>query len=210
MQSSASANRRPKRPAAPEGGATHRLSEVQRELDGCSRCALCRGRRNIVFGAGGPSPRLMFIGAAPGVNEDRQGRPFVGKAGQLLSRMVKAMTLDRKEVYVCHAVKCRPPGNRAPRAEELDTCRPVLEQQLEIIQPEVVVTLGEVAARSLLKVPQPLSKLQGEWQVWTSSGGARVRVMPTLHPDHLLRHPEDKGLAWQHLQKVMAVMNLKG
>lgn len=208
MQSGASVTRRPSRPPQAEG-VPQRLAEVQNALDGCQKCALCRGRRNIVFGAGGPAPRLMFIGAAPGVNEDRQGRPFVGKAGQLLSRMVKAMNLDRKEVYVCHAVKCRPPGNRAPRPEELETCSPVLAQQLEIVRPEVVVTLGEVAAQSVLKARQPLSRLQGEWQLWTHASGLKIRVMPTLHPEHLLRHPEDKGLVWQHLQKVMAVMNLK-
>ncbi|MEO1267059.1 MAG: uracil-DNA glycosylase [Myxococcota bacterium] len=202
--------RRPSAASTPQDSALARLAVAQQALEGCQRCGLCRGRRNIVFGAGGPAPRLVFIGAAPGVNEDRRGRPFVGKAGQLLSRMIKAMNLDRKEVYVCHTVKCRPPGNRAPRPDELATCRPVFEEQLSIIAPEAVVTLGEQAARSVLQTQHTLDQLQGQWHTWTSSDGSqKFRVMPTLHPDHLLRHPEDKRHVWQHLQKVMTLLNLK-
>ena len=185
------------------GDPRQQLEALYLKWDNCNNCNLCHSRRSIVSGVGSVGARLMLIGEAPGVNEDRQGKPFVGKSGQLLSRMITAMTLSREQVYLCHIVKCRPPGNRTPSLDEVKACQPFLEEQIAIVQPEVIVTLGETAAQFLLKTNSPLKKLRGNWQ-----HVGRTRVMPTLHPDHLLRNPGDKRVVWQDLQSVMSALSL--
>jgi len=179
------------------------LSELKTMWDNCQRCQLCQSRRNVVFGTGPENADLMIVGEAPGINEDRQGRPFVGKAGELLDRMLHAMTLSRDQVYLCHLIKCRPPGNRAPRPEEIDACRPLLRRQFQLIKPKIVVALGETSTQILLNSQSPFSSLRGQWQ---SFGPARV--MPTFHLDHILRNPADKRFVWQDLQNVMSALSL--
>ncbi len=177
-----------------------------RELIGdCTRCPLAyAGRRTIVFGNGDPRARLMFVGEGPGADEDASGEPFIGKAGQLLNNMIGAMGLSREQVYVANIVKCRPPQNRVPEPVEANTCSQFLLQQIDIVQPEVIVALGATAATYVLGVKQSLSSLRGEWK---SCRGAKVAV--TFHPAYLLRDPRQKAEAWKDLQRVMAVMGLK-
>jgi uracil-DNA glycosylase family 4 len=181
------------------------LRALQDEIGDCTRCPLAyAGRRTIVFADGSPSARLMFIGEGPGADEDAQGLPFVGKAGQLLNNMIAAMGLERSEVYIANIVKCRPPANRVPEPVEANTCSPFLLRQIDIVQPEVIVALGSTAATYLLGVKQSLSSLRGHWH---SSRGAKVAV--TYHPAFLLRDPRMKAEAWKDLQMVMGQLGLK-
>jgi DNA polymerase len=179
------------------------LEEVRTELGECTRCKLHKGRHNIVFGVGNPRARMMFVGEAPGEDEDLQGIPFVGKAGQLLTKMIEAMGLARGDVYICNTVKCRPPNNRNPEPDELAACEPFLKGQLAAVKPEVIVTLGKFAAQALLREDTPISRLRGQWKTY-----AGIPLMPTFHPAYLLRSPGEKGKVWDDLKQVMKKLDL--
>ena len=183
---------------APGSGEAPRLEEVRRALGDCQRCKLCSGRKNIVFGVGNPKAKLVFVGEGPGAEEDNQGIPFVGAAGQLLTKMIAAMGYTRDEVYICNVVKCRPPGNRNPEPDEIAACQPFLEAQLNAIRPSVIVTLGKFAAQTLLRTDTPITRLRGQWREYVG-----IPLMPTFHPAYLLRNPAEKKSAWTDLQAVM-------
>jgi DNA polymerase len=176
-----------------------RLDEVRRELGDCKRCKLCSGRKNLVFGVGNPKARLVFVGEGPGAEEDNQGIPFVGAAGQLLTKMIAAMGYSRDEVYICNVVKCRPPGNRNPEPDEIQACQPFLEAQLNAIRPSVIIALGKFAAQTLLRTDTPITRLRGQWREFVG-----IPLMPTFHPAYLLRNAAEKKSAWIDLQAVMA------
>jgi DNA polymerase len=182
------------------------------QVQGCTKCTLHRGRTQTVFGQGNAGARLVFVGEAPGFEEDRTGQAFVGRAGQLLTRMIEAMGLTRDEVFICNVLKCRPPNNRDPAADEISACSPYLFEQLSIIQPEVIIALGSPAAKTLLNTGESIGRLRGRFHDFYISGlpgvGAAVPLMPTYHPAYLLRSPADKGKAWDDLQKVMAKLGL--
>jgi uracil-DNA glycosylase len=180
-------------------GDPSRLDEVRRTLGDCRRCKLCSGRKNLVFGVGNPRARLVFVGEGPGAEEDNQGIPFVGAAGQLLTKMIAAMGYGRDEVYICNVVKCRPPGNRNPEPDEIEACQPFLEAQLNAIRPSVIIALGKFAAQTLLRTDTPISRLRGQWREYVG-----IPLMPTFHPAYLLRSPGEKKAAWTDLQSVMA------
>ena len=181
------------------------LVAIREEIGDCTRCPLAyAGRRSIVFADGDPNARLMFVGEGPGADEDVQGLPFVGKAGQLLNNMIGAMGLKREEVYIANIVKCRPPQNRVPEPVEANTCSQFLLKQIDVVQPQVIVALGATAAMYLLGVKQSLSSLRGRWH---GCRGAKLAV--TYHPAFLLRDPRQKGEAWKDLQMVMKEMGLK-
>ena len=167
-----------------------------------------------MFGQGNPDARLVFVGEAPGYEEDKQGLAFVGRAGQLLTKMIAAMGLSRDDVFICNVLKCRPPGNRDPLADEILACSPYLREQLQIIQPEVLIALGSPAAKTLLNTAQSIGKLRGRFHDYFLSGvtdeGPSVPLMPTYHPAYLLRNPAEKGRAWEDLQIVMDMLGLEG
>lgn len=190
--------------SAPSGVAAKTLAEVRVQLGECQRCKLCSGRKNIVFGVGNPKAELVFVGEGPGENEDLQGEPFVGAAGQLLTKMIEAMGLSREQVYICNVVKCRPPGNRNPEPDEIAACEPFLHGQLDAIQPKVIVALGKFAAQTLLKDQTPITRMRGSWRTYRG-----VKLMPTFHPSYLLRDPSEKKKAWADLQLVMKELGLK-
>ena len=183
---------------ADKGCGSEALLAVRREVGDCTRCTLHRGRTTLVFGVGNPRAELMFVGEGPGGDEDRQGEPFVGKAGQLLTRMIEAMGFQRAEVYIANVVKCRPPQNRDPEPDEIESCEPFLKAQIAAIGPRVVVALGRFAVQTLLRDGTPISRLRGRWREYQG-----VRLMPTFHPAYLLRNPADKGKAWEDLKLVM-------
>lgn len=174
------------------------LEQIASEAAGCTLCKLSEGRTNVVFGVGPPSARLMFIGEGPGRDEDLQGEPFVGRAGQMLNRIIAAMGLRREDVYIANAVKCRPPRNRNPESDELEACGPFLRRQVEAVRPEIIVLLGRVAAQFILQTGAPLGRLRGEVHEWLG-----IPVVCTYHPAYLLRNPADKGKTWQDMQVVM-------
>jgi uracil-DNA glycosylase len=184
---------------ARDSGDSPRLDEVRRTLGDCRRCKLCSGRKNLVFGVGNPKARLVFVGEGPGAEEDNQGIPFVGAAGQLLTKMIAAMGYSRDEVYICNVVKCRPPGNRNPEPDEIEACQPFLEAQLKAIRPSVIIALGKFAAQTLLRSDTPITRLRGQWREYVG-----IPLMPTFHPAYLLRNPAEKKPAWTDLQAVMA------
>jgi uracil-DNA glycosylase family 4 len=180
------------------------LDELRTALGECERCKLCKGRTNIVFGVGDPHARLMFVGEGPGEDEDRAGKPFVGKAGALLDDIItKGMGLRRDDVYIANVVKCRPPNNRNPEPDEIVACEPFLRRQIELVRPEVVVSLGNFATQALLGDRTPISRRRGRWHEF-----AGVSLMPTFHPAYLLRNPSDKGLVWSDIKLVMARLGL--
>jgi len=187
------------------------LDETQ--VRACTRCGLSESRTHSVFGQGNPAARLVFVGEAPGFEEDRQGVAFVGRAGQLLTRIIEAMGLKREDVFICNVLKCRPPGNRDPAPEEIASCQPYLREQLEIIDPEVIVALGAPAARTLLDTTQPIGRLRGRFHDYRISGAPldprAVPLMPTYHPAYLLRSPQQKAKTWADLQLVMARLGLE-
>jgi uracil-DNA glycosylase family 4 len=179
--------------------------ELTREnLGECTRCRLHKQRNKIVFGAGNPRAELVFVGEGPGHDEDLQGLPFVGRAGKLLTQMIEAMGLQREDVYICNVVKCRPPENRKPEEDEVATCSPYLYRQLDAIAPKAIVCLGAVAAQTLLKTADPISRFRGTWFDFRGT-----KLLPTYHPAYLLRNPAAKGEVWKDLQKVMALLGLK-
>ena len=179
----------------------------------CANCGLRRSCSRIVFGEGRPDAEIVFVGEAPGEEEDRQGRPFVGRAGQLLDRMIAAMGLRRRDVYICNMVKCRPPGNRTPTPEEVAACWSYLVRQLQIIGPKVIVTLGNPATQGLLNIKTGITQLRGQWQKLPAIGQGLegIPVMPTFHPAYVLRqyNQETRGKVWDDLQKVMKLLGLK-
>lgn len=179
-----------------------RLAQVAREVEACTACGLCRGRNKVVVGVGNPRARLMFIGEGPGREEDRRGEPFVGAAGKKLDDMIVAMKTRRQDVYIANAVKCRPPNNRNPEPDELDSCRPFLLRQIAAIQPEVIVLLGRVAAQSVLGTDAPLGRLRGRFLEFEG-----IPVMCTYHPAFLLRQPEYRRDTWNDLQMVMGLLD---
>lgn len=190
--------------SVPVGSRAAALQAIRDEIGDCTRCPLAyAGRHKIVFADGSPTARLMFVGEGPGADEDAQGLPFVGKAGQLLNNMIGAMGLARDEVYIANIVKCRPPGNRTPEPVEANTCSPFLLRQIDVVRPEVIVALGATAATYLLGVKQSLSSLRGHWH---RCRGAKLAV--TYHPAFLLRDPRQKAEAWKDLQMVMAQLGL--
>jgi DNA polymerase len=162
------------------------------------------GRNKIVFGDGSPKAELVFIGEGPGADEDYQGLPFVGRAGKLLTQMIEAMGLQRRDVYICNVVKCRPPENRAPEPDEVNTCSPYLLRQIDVIRPKVIVCLGAVAAKTLLETTRGISQFRGQWLEWRGR-----KLLATYHPAYLLRNPNAKGEVWKDLQKVMAELGLQ-
>ena len=175
------------------------LKIIREELGNCRRCKLAPGRTNIVYGQGNPNAEILFLGEAPGQDEDLSGLAFVGKAGQLLTKMIEAMGLTRDDVYICNINKCRPPNNNKPEPDEVEACRPFAERQILAIKPKVIVALGATAAHSLLRIDTPISRLRNNW---TSFEG--IPVMPTFHPSYLLRSPQEKGKAWDDLKLVLA------
>jgi DNA polymerase len=182
------------------------LERIREDIGDCRRCKLCEQRTNIVFGTGNPKARLMFVGEGPGRDEDEQGIPFVGRAGQLLTQMIEAMGLKREDVYIANVVKCRPPENRAPEKNEIATCSPFLLRQIEVIRPQVIVCLGSIAAQTLLKTREGISRYRGEWFEFRGA-----KLLATYHPAYLLRNPGpgEKRKVWLDLQKVMAELGLK-
>lgn len=183
------------------------LSAMDRdEVKGCRKCRLSEGRTNTVFGVGDVDAQLMFIGEGPGENEDLQGEPFVGRAGELLNKMISAMGLSRESVYITNIVKCRPPGNRAPMPEETQACTPYLVRQIEVIRPRVIVTLGLPATQYLLQSKDSMSRLRGRWHWWRG-----IKLMPTYHPAYVLRSytKETRAAVWSDLQKVMDELDIK-
>ena len=190
--------------AVPSADRADALRIIREEIGDCTRCALHTGRHTIVFGDGSPNARLMFVGEGPGADEDAQGLPFVGKAGQLLNNMIAAMGLKREEVYIANVVKCRPPGNRTPEPDEANTCSPFLFQQIDVIRPAVLVGLGATAATYLLGQRQPLAGLRGRIHPFRGS-----KLIITYHPAFLLRDPRQKKEAWADLQIAMRELGLQ-
>jgi DNA polymerase len=176
------------------------LDALRAEIGDCRRCKLAGHRTNLVFGVGNPKAQLMFVGEAPGADEDAKSEPFVGRAGQLLTEIItKGMGLRREDVYIANVIKCRPPGNRNPEPDEVATCEPFLIRQLELIRPQVIVALGKFAVQTLLRTKTPITKLRGQWADYQG-----IKVMPTFHPAYLLRNPGDKRLVWSDIKAVLA------
>ena len=174
------------------------LQAIREDIGDCQRCRLHSSRRNIVFGVGNPDARLAFVGEAPGADEDVQGEPFVGKAGQLLTRIIEAIKLKRSEVYIANVVKCRPPGNRDPQDDEIQTCIPFLKKQLAVIHPRIICTLGRHSTQALLETREGITALRGRFHELQNG----MKVMPTYHPSFLLRYPEKKREVWEDMQQV--------
>lgn len=183
-------------PPSPTGSES--LSDIRTDLGECQRCRLAETRRHIVFGDGNPDAKLVFVGEGPGRDEDLQGLPFVGAAGQLLTKIVAAMGLTREQVYICNIIKCRPPQNRNPHPDEIKTCIPFLYRQMAAIRPLFICALGKFAAQTLLKTETPISRLRGRFH---EADG--VRILPTYHPAYLLRNPEQKRAVWEDMQLLM-------
>lgn len=190
-------------PIAVIGDKHESLPAIRTDLGDCQRCKLCQGRKNIVFGVGNSEARLVFVGEAPGQDEDIKGEPFVGAAGQLLTKMIGAMGLGREDVYICNVIKCRPPGNRNPEPDEIQACEPFLKRQLATISPEIIVCLGKFAAQCLLRSEAPISRLRGKFHTYEG-----IPLMPTYHPAYLLRNPSAKRDVWGDLQIVMQKLGL--
>lgn len=174
------------------------LSDIRSDLGDCQRCRLAGGRNKIVFGDGDPGAKLVFVGEGPGFEEDQEGKPFVGAAGQLLTRIIEAIQLDRSRVYICNIIKCRPPGNRNPEADEIKSCFPFLERQIAAIQPDFICALGTFAAQTLLQTTMSISRLRGRFYEYHG-----IKVLPTYHPAYLLRNPEKKRDVWEDMKMLM-------
>lgn len=178
------------------------LAAIREDIGDCTRCKLhTLGRRQVVFGVGNPRAELMFVGEAPGADEDIQGIPFVGKAGQKLTQIIEAIGLKREDVYIANVIKCRPPGNRNPEPDEVDTCEPFLFRQIDTIKPKVIVALGKFAAQSLLKTEDPISRLRG--RIYKYRG---AKLVPTFHPAYILRNPGSRREVWEDMKKVRAIL----
>ncbi len=179
------------------------LEDIRTDLGDCRRCRLSGGRTNIVFGSGNPHAKLVFIGEGPGYEEDRQGQPFVGAAGRLLTKIIEAIKLTRNQVYICNIVKCRPPGNRNPMPDEIAACSPFLKRQIAAIHPDFICTLGSFATQTLLETKEPISKLRGIFYDYMG-----IKVMPTYHPAFLLRNPAKKRSVWEDMKKLMKALGV--
>jgi len=177
------------------------LEEIEADIGDCRRCSLSKNRTHIVFGAGDPCAKLVFLGEGPGFEEDRQGKPFVGPAGRLLTRIIEAIQLTRDRVYICNVVKCRPPENRNPLPDEINACFPFLERQLQAIAPRLICALGTFAAQTLLGSGQPISAMRGRFHDWMG-----IQVLPTYHPAYLLRNPEKKREVWEDMKLLIKRM----
>jgi DNA polymerase len=173
------------------------LEDVRSDLGECTRCGLSATRKNIVFGSGSSDADLMFVGEAPGADEDQQGVPFVGRAGQLLTRIIQAIDLQREQVYIANILKCRPPRNRDPQPDEVDSCEPFLFRQIETVQPMIVVALGKYAAQTLIRTKTPIGRLRGTFVEFRG-----IQLMPTFHPSYLLRNPSAKREVWEDMKRV--------
>lgn len=195
----------PKKETESENTSNQNQFEILKtEAESCKKCRLCEGRKSVVFGVGNLNPRLVFVGEGPGKDEDLQGEPFVGKAGQLLTAAIeKGLKLKRSDVYICNVVKCRPPENRTPLPDEVEACTPYLYKQLELLKPEVIVALGGPAQAALSGIEGGITKLRGKWLKWND-----VPVMPTFHPAYILRNPAAKKEFWEDLKQVMEYLNL--
>ena len=197
-----------------EADAAKALEEYDRaNVCGCTKCVLHEQRKQTVFGVGCARPELVFVGEGPGADEDQQGIPFVGRAGQLLTKMIEAMTLKREQVYICNIVKCRPPGNRTPTDDEMSTCSPYLYWQLSILRPKVIVALGRPASQTLLQTKTPIGRLRGQFHDFPPpglmvAGLPPAKLMPTFHPAYLLRSPGEKAKAWDDLKQVMTFLGI--
>jgi len=174
------------------------LEDIRLDLGDCRRCKLASGRKNIVFGKGNAGARLVFVGEGPGFEEDQKGEPFVGAAGRLLTKIIDAIQLSREQVYICNIIKCRPPGNRNPESDEIESCLPFLEQQLAAIRPDFICALGKVAAQTLLQTDMPISRLRGRFHDYNG-----IKLLPTYHPAYLLRNPEKKRDVWEDMKMLM-------
>ena len=179
------------------------LADIRADLGDCRRCNLCEGRNSIVFGQGAENTRLVFVGEGPGAEEDRQGLPFVGAAGQLLTKIIQAIKMTREDVYICNILKCRPPGNRNPQPDEIAACGPFLKRQLEAIAPDYICALGSFAAKTLLETETPVSRLRGRLHEYRG-----MQLLPTYHPAYLLRYPERKRDVWEDMQLLMRSMGI--
>jgi DNA polymerase len=188
---------------APTAEVQSTLAQVRHDLGECTRCKLHPHRTQIVFGVGNPAAKLVFVGEAPGADEDAQGEPFVGRAGQLLTKIIEAMGLKRGDVYICNILKCRPPGNRTPEADEILACSPFLLQQLRAIGPQFICALGGPAAQTLLQTKEPISKLRGRFHDYHG-----IPLLPTFHPAYLLRNPSEKKTVWEDMKLLMRQMGL--
>ena len=180
------------------------LAEVHANLQDCKRCKLCKGRTNIVLGEGSSKPTFMFVGEAPGAKEDESGRPFIGRSGQLLTKMIEAMGVKREDVFIANVVKCRPPDNRAPRPAEIEQCKPFLEAQIKMLKPKVIIALGATAAKNLLCTKEPIGELRGKVHSYQNT-----KLIATFHPAYLLRNPPAKKDCWEDLQFAMKEIGWK-
>jgi len=179
------------------------LTSVRAELGNCRRCPLSQNRLHLVFGEGNPQAKLVFVGDKPGIEEDRSGKPFLGEPGQLLTKIIEAgMKLSRNQIYICDAVKCRPPGDRNPKSDEINACLPFFNQQMAAIKPDFICVLGETAAQILLKTDLPISQLRGQFYDYMG-----IKLMPTFHPADLLRYPEKKRAVWEDVKKILRIEN---
>ena len=194
----------PRRPETAHVSAADRLQELAASVHDCRKCRLHQGRTHVVFGTGNPNADLVFIGEAPGYDEDVQGEPFVGRAGQLLTRIIEAMGLRREHVYILNIIKCRPPENRNPLPDELAACRPILEAQLACLQPRVICALGTFAAQALLQTEERITRLRGRLHQM-----GNIQVMPTYHPAYLLRNPQAKRAVWDDVQQIQRLLGLR-
>lgn len=188
-------------PVSVGGSHQQQLDELRARIGDCRLCRLNEGRTHLVFGVGNPDAELVFVGEGPGKDEDLQGEPFVGAAGQLLTKIIEAMGFKRSDVYICNVVKCRPPNNRVPQGDEMETCRPFLMAQLDIIKPKVIVALGATAVKGLLQTDEKISAIRGRFQQIQG-----IPVMPTFHPAYLLRNPGDKRLVWDDMKTVLKAL----
>ena len=196
-------SRPPVQPAPHHDPATALAHLCNETIGDCRRCGLAPTRTQVVFGVGNPRAALVFVGEAPGADEDAQGIPFVGRAGQLLTKIIEAMGLRRDDVYIANIIKCRPPGNRNPQPDEIASCEPFLIAQLDIIRPKVICALGTFAAQTLLKTREPISRLRGRWQAYQG-----IPLMPTFHPAYLLRNPNEKETVWKDVQLILTQLGL--
>lgn len=182
------------------------LDELRAAIGDCRRCKLWSGRTHLVFGVGNPEAKLMFVGEGPGRDEDRQGEPFVGRAGQLLTDIItKGMGLKREDVYIANVIKCRPPENRNPEPDEVASCEPFLKKQIDLIRPQIIIALGKFAVQTLLQSKVPITRLRGIWHEYHG-----IKLMPTFHPAYLLRNPGDKKLVWEDIKKVLQEIQAAG
>jgi len=179
------------------------LADIRADLGDCRRCKLCEGRNSIVFGQGAEKTRLVFVGEGPGAEEDRQGQPFVGAAGHLLTKIIQAIKMTREDVYICNIIKCRPPGNRNPQPDEIAACVPFLKRQLQAIAPDYICAMGSFAAKTLLETDTPVSRLRGRLHDYRG-----MQLLPTYHPAYLLRNPERKRDVWEDMKLLMRSMGI--